>query len=90
MPNPPHPTLCRLSSSPARVFRQGPVKSHVTPRPSPKIFVLFTGFLAPEILNEVPYDHISDIYSLGVIFWEILVRKVKLPTSLTFLVHLAS
>lgn len=30
---------------------------------------------APEILKGVPYDHLSDIYSFGVICWEILTRE---------------
>ncbi|GJP29986.1 hypothetical protein CLOM_g22015 [Closterium sp. NIES-68] len=30
------------------------------------------GYMAPEVLKEQPYDHMADVYSFGIVLWEIV------------------
>ncbi|CAI7869549.1 unnamed protein product [Closterium sp. NIES-54] len=30
------------------------------------------GYMAPEVLKEQPYDHMADVYSYGIVLWEIV------------------
>jgi serine/threonine protein kinase len=36
----------------------------------------FLKFKAPEILNNDPYDERVDTYAMGIVFWEMVARKV--------------
>jgi serine/threonine protein kinase len=40
-----------------------------------RLMVMRTVWLAPEILEKKPYSEKADVYSLGVIFWELLTKE---------------
>ena len=41
-------------------------------------------YVAPEILKKEPYDFKSDIWSMGVVLYEMLTKEIAFPASVIF------
>ncbi|KAI5392697.1 hypothetical protein KIW84_060028 [Lathyrus oleraceus] len=41
-------------------------------------------WMAPEVIQHKPYNHKADVFSFGIILWELLTRKVMIPAFFSF------
>lgn len=60
----------------AELFRQFPIQKLQIQVKSSEYFIYPVGWLAPEVMNKDEFTEAADVYSFGVILWELVARKM--------------